>query len=135
MTETIRYSRLYLPDLSIGTGSGQVVLADGRVVSMDEVNLDAISDQVAPLAGNLLPYKVLNDKWYGLKGYSTLADALRAIGTDTRTLIITTSTAIDISISIPSNIKLWIVGAGIFVIASGKTLTLNSPGQANFGCW
>ena len=39
--ETIRYSKLYQQDLARGRNSGEVTLGDGRIVSMDEVNLDS----------------------------------------------------------------------------------------------
>lgn len=126
MTETVRYSRIYLPDLSVGTGSGQVVLADGRVVSMDEVNLDLLAHQLSGRSG-LLPIKVLDTKWYAMAGYNTLSDALVAIGTDTRTLLIATPLSIATATSIPSNVTVLLVGEGSFAIASGITLTFASP--------
>lgn len=131
MTETVRYSRIYLEDLDLGAGSGQVVLADGRVVSLSQVNLDRISDQLSR-ASTLLPYKVLGQKWYGLAGYATLDEALDAIGTDTRTLLVTTATAITTNTTIPTNVTLWVMGEGSFTVSSGITLTLSGPLMAAF---
>ena len=39
MTETIRYGLIGVEDLSRGTGSFEVTLADGRVVILSQVNL------------------------------------------------------------------------------------------------
>lgn len=126
MTETIRYSRIYLPDLAVGTGSGQVVLADGRVVTMDEVNMDLLAHQLSGRPG-LLPIKVLDSKWYAMAGYNTLTDALQAIGSATRTLLITTSVTVDSNTTVPANITIWFAGEGAFAISSGVTLTLPGP--------
>lgn len=131
MTETIRYSRVYLEDLDIGAGTGQVVLADGRVVSLSQVNLDLISDQLSRVSA-LLPYKVMGTRWYGLAGYKTLDDALAAIGTDTRTLIVTTPTDISINTTIPTNVTLHVTGEGSFAVAASVTLTLSGPLEASF---
>lgn len=40
--ETIRYTQIYRQDLALGTGQGEVTLADGRVVTMDRIDLVAI---------------------------------------------------------------------------------------------
>ena len=42
MTETIRYSLLGAQDIRWGDGTFEVTLADGRVVTLDEVNLSHI---------------------------------------------------------------------------------------------
>lgn len=131
MTETVRYSRIYLEDLDLGAGSGQVVLADGRVVTLSQVNLDRISDQLSR-ASTLLPYKVLGQKWYGLAGYNTLDEALDAIGSDTRTLLVTTATSVTTNTTIPTNVTLWVMGEGSFSVSSGVTLTLSGPLMAAF---
>ena len=131
MTETVRYSRIYLEDLDVGAGAGQVVLADGRVVTLSQVNLDLISDQLSRAAA-LLPYKVLGTRWYGMAGYRNLTDALAAIGTNTATLLVTTATSISTNTTIPTNVTLWLMGEGSFSVASGVTLTLSGPLMAAF---
>lgn len=131
MTETVRYSRIYLEDLDVGAGAGQVVLADGRVVTLSQVNLDLISDQLSRAAA-LLPYKVLGTRWYGMAGYRNLTDALAAIGTNTATLLVTTATSISTNTTIPTNVTLWLMGEGSFAVASGVTLTLSGPLMAAF---
>ncbi len=122
MTETVRYSKVYLDDLAIGTGSGQVVLADGRVVVMQEINPDAIA---ARLAGTTStgPYKVLTGNWSVLDGYATLDEALDAIGSSTRLLIVAAATIISVNTTIPANVELWVLGEGFFTCTA--TLTLN----------
>jgi hypothetical protein len=45
MTETIRYTPIGRQDIRFGTSTYEVTLADGRVVTLDEVNvLDLITD-------------------------------------------------------------------------------------------
>jgi hypothetical protein len=131
VTETIRYSKVYLEDLGLGAGSSQVVLADGRVVTLSQVNLDLISNQLAHAAA-LLPYKVLGTRWYGLAGYNTFDEALDAIGSDTRTLLVTSATSITADTTVPTNVTLWVMGEGSFAVASGITLTLSGPLMAAF---
>lgn len=128
MTETVRYSRIYQQDLDVGTGTGQVQLADGRVVTLDQVSLDLISHELSTRTP-LLPYKVLGSRWYGMAGYATLDTALQAIGTDTRTLLVSAATTIAANTTIPSNVTIWLAGEGAFTVNSGITLTLHSPGQ------
>ena len=42
MTETIRYTPIGTEDIRFGTSSFEVTLADGRVVSLSEVNVMAL---------------------------------------------------------------------------------------------
>jgi hypothetical protein len=131
VTETIRYSRLFYEDLAVGGGTGQVTLADGRVVSMSEINLDLIADRLSRITA-ILPYKVLASQWYGMAGYATLDEALSAAGSATRTILVTTSTAITNTTSVPSNITLKVSGAGSFTVSSGVTFTIQGPLEAPF---
>ena len=43
MTEIVKYSRIGMQDLNVGTGTFEVTLADGRVVTMDQVRMDTIA--------------------------------------------------------------------------------------------
>lgn len=45
MTETIRYALISKQDLRLGTGTFEVTLADGRRVTLDEVDLAAILNE------------------------------------------------------------------------------------------
>jgi hypothetical protein len=47
--ETIRYSKIFLEDLATGTGTEQVTLADGRVVSLSKVRLPTASSGTVSL--------------------------------------------------------------------------------------
>lgn len=126
MTETIRYSRIYQQDLDIGTGTGQVQLADGRVTTLDQINLDLIASDIASRTSTpVLPYKVLSTGVYSMQGYRTFAEAVAAIGSDTRTLIVPIPTTIESSITVPSNVELQMVGTGAFSVNASTTLTLN----------
>jgi hypothetical protein len=58
--------------------------------------------------------------------YPTLADAVTAIGSAERTLIIGKSRSITADLTIPKNIRLWFTSGSISV-ASGKVLTINGP--------
>lgn len=132
MTETIRYSRIFYDDLAVGGSTGQVQLADGRVVSMSEINLDLIADRLSRVSA-ILPYKVLATQWYGMAGYATLTEALTAAGTsEQRTVLVTTSTAITSNTTIPSNVTLRVQGAGTFAVSSGVTFTLSGPLESPF---
>lgn len=42
MTETIRYTQVSRQDIRFGTGTFEITLADGRVVVVNEVDLQAI---------------------------------------------------------------------------------------------
>jgi hypothetical protein len=93
---------------------------------MDEVNLDLLAHQLSGRSG-LLPIKVLDTKWYAMAGYNTLSDAVLAIGSATRVLLITTTISVDASTTIPSNVTIWLAGEGSFSVSAGITLTLPSP--------
>ena len=43
MTELVKYSKIGVQDLNNGTGTFEVTLADGRVVTMDQVSLNALN--------------------------------------------------------------------------------------------
>ena len=129
MTETIRYSPILLEDLALGIGSKQIELADRRVVSLSEINLDAISAFQASLSTDAFPYKVQHDQYFGLIGYKTFPEAIAAIGSEDRTLYVTRATAIDANITVPANVRLVLFMSGQFIPASGVTLTIYSPEQ------
>ena len=42
MVETLKYSKLFVPDLDIGEGAKQVQLVDGRVVLLDQVHQSSL---------------------------------------------------------------------------------------------
>jgi hypothetical protein len=126
VTETIRYSPIYVQDLKLGTGTGQVQLADGRVVTLDQISLDLLAHLLAATSSSR-PYKVLATQFYAMAGYGTLSDALTAIGSDTRTLLILVPTTISSTTTLPANVTLWVTGAGSFSVSSGATLTINGP--------
>ncbi len=55
MVETLRYTKLYTEDLDIGTGRREVVLADGRVALLTQINLGnlllTLTAQIVPANG------------------------------------------------------------------------------------
>lgn len=53
MTETIRYGLIGLEDLAIGTGTYEVVLADGRVAVLTQIDLARI---LTGLTAGSVPY-------------------------------------------------------------------------------
>ena len=66
MVETLKYSRIFIPDLDVGTGSKEVQLVDGRVVLLNQVHwtgllptrvqvLRATNGESQLIAGSLLP--------------------------------------------------------------------------------
>jgi hypothetical protein len=110
----------------VGTGTGQVQLADGRVVSLDQVSLDLISHDLATRTP-LLPFKVLGPRWYGMAGYATLEAALQSIGSGTCTVLVMMPATLSASITVPNNVTLWLDGEGAISVAAGATLTIASP--------
>lgn len=119
MTETIRYSKLYQEDLALGTGTDEVTLADGRVVSLTRLNGDTLATQ-SPSASQI---KVLYDDRPYDASYSSLAAALTAIGTNKAHLLLAGDVAVVGNTTIPSNVVTDYAGAGMFT--GTDTLTIN----------
>jgi len=57
--------------------------------------------------------------------YSTLAEAITAIGSAEKSLLVTSAQSISADTTVPANIHLSFLKEGSFTIATGKTLTIN----------
>ena len=77
----------------------------------------------------IIPYERDNVRY--IFEYDSLADALTSIGSTPCELRITRATDVTADTTIPSTIRLNLSeGLGSFIIASGKTLTINGPFEA-----
>lgn len=56
--------------------------------------------------------------------YANFNAAITAIGSNTRTLVIASSSTVTTSVTSPSNVTLWFVGTGQLSVNSGQTLTI-----------
>jgi hypothetical protein len=65
-----------------------------------------------------------------LSSYTSLADALSAIGTDEVTLILDTAGTVSVDTTFPATLQVKAWKTGILTIDSGKTLTINGPFEA-----
>ena len=117
MTETIKYSRIYLQDLDLGSGSGQVTLADGRVVTMDQVSLAGIAQQAAVMSYDEVAVQSVK--------HASLVDAITTLGSTLATIVIANLQSIGSDITAPSNLTLEFVDQGEVSVASGATFTIN----------
>lgn len=62
--------------------------------------------------------------------YATLSAAITAIGATQSTIEIPATTTVSASLTIPANVTLLFLGAGMISVSSGQTLTVNGPIQA-----
>lgn len=85
MTEIVRYSKVGLQDLNLGENTFEVTLADGRVVTMDQISLNTLNDlspllvtavntvtPVNSLTARSLPERFAD--WYNVKDYGAIGD-------------------------------------------------------------
>lgn len=119
MTETIRYSRVSLQDLDLGTGTSQVTLADGRVVTMDQVNLAGIAQQAGVMSYDGVAVQSVK--------HASLADAIATLGDTLATVVIANVQSIGSNTTVPTTLTLAFVDQGEISIASGATLDINGP--------
>jgi len=68
-----------------------------------------------------------------VRDYPSFADAVTAIGSAKKTLLIPSEQAVSANITIPSNIELYFLQGGSLSIATGVTVTIN--GQVNGGLY
>lgn len=62
-----------------------------------------------------------------LEDFPTLQDAVTAIGTAERTLVVGTAVAVGADTTVPGNVALLFLGEGMLAPASGVTLTIDGP--------
>lgn len=85
MTEIVRYSKVGLQDLNLGENTFEVTLADGRVVTMDQISLNTLNDlspllvtavntvtPVNSLTARSLPERFAD--WYNVKDYGAVGN-------------------------------------------------------------
>lgn len=112
--ETIKFSRLGLEDLNVGTGTFEVTLADGRVVTLQQVN------------GDLIPWQSFKN----VEEYASFAAAVTAIGDTVTTLLVGTAQTISSAVTVPSTLHILVIGSGSFTKSGSGTLTINGPFEA-----
>lgn len=117
MTETIRYTRISLQDLDLGSGTSQVVLADGRVVTMDQISLAGIAQEAGVMSFDQVAVQSVK--------HASLAVAIASLGSTVATIVIANLQSIDSNTTVPSNITLQFVDQGEVSVASGATFTIN----------
>lgn len=117
MTETIRYSRICLQDLDLGTGTTQITLADGRVVSMDQVSLAGIAQDAGVMSFNECAVQSVK--------HASLAHAISTLGSTLCTVVIASLQSIGSDTTVPATMTLCFVDQGEVAVASGSTLTVN----------
>jgi len=155
MTETVQFSKIGKQDIQIGFGTFEVTLADGRVVTLDEVDIgylvgDAFTEANLPVsvAGVGRLGRVTDNarglwmhgrasKWFSLLGevvyaedFDTFADAITDIGTTERTLLINKSMEVTGAVTVNAATTLWFVNQGALNINSGVTVTHNGLTKA-----
>lgn len=118
MTETVRYSQLGVEDIRFGTGTFKVTLADGSVVTLNEVN---VNTQLNALTTGKLAF--IENDWHTTRYFNTFATAISSIGATQGTLIIPRSYAVSATVSVPSTLDLFLMGQGELPVSSDVTLT------------
>lgn len=120
MTETIDFSRIGIQDLRFGTGTFSVVLADGQVVTLDEVNLERIISN----GGQGKVVKLMTNSWYPAAAYDTLSEAVSAAGSSQATIIVVDNQSLSSDLTVPRNVTLKFAGQGQATLSTGVTLTI-----------
>lgn len=115
--ETIRYSRIGLQDLDIGTGTTQVTLADGRVVTMDQVSLAGLAQDAGVMSYDQVAVQSVR--------HASLAAAITTLGSTVATVVIANLQSIGSNTTVPANLTLLFVDQGEVTVTSGATLTVN----------
>jgi len=117
MTETIRYSRICLQDLDLGAGSTQVTLADGRVVTMDQVSLAGIAQEAGVMSFDQVAVQSVK--------HASLAAAITTLGSTVATIIIANLQTIASNTTAPANLTLQFVDQGEVAVSGGATFTVS----------
>jgi hypothetical protein len=65
-----------------------------------------------------------------LGDFPTLQDAIDAIGSDQRTLVVSEAVAVAANTTVPANVSLLFLGEGMLAPGAGVTLTINGPMNA-----
>lgn len=117
MTETIRYSRIALQDLDLGSGTTQVTLADGRVVTMDQVSLAGIAQDAGVMSYDQVAVQSVK--------HASLVDAITTLGSTLATVVIANLQSVGSNVTVPATLTLCFVDQGEVAVASGATLTIN----------
>lgn len=112
--ETIKFSRLGIEDLNTGTGTFEVTLADGRVVTLQQVN------------GDLIPWQSFKN----VEEYASFADAVSKIGSASTTLFVGTAQTVSTAVTVPSTLHVLVIGSGTFTKSGSGTIAFNGPFDA-----
>lgn len=124
MTETIRYSKIYLEDLALGGGTREVTLADGRVVTLSEITNERIAAALPSVNASIV---LFTNSFVYASAHESLLAAVNAAGTTISTICISTVTTVTASLTIPSNVTIWFLASGRLSINSGVTVTIAGP--------
>lgn len=90
-----------------------------------------------PIATSLInsasatPEGVGFDHVVDVDSYTSFADAVVAIGSLTKTLLVGSNKAVTANVTVPSTLTLWFVGQGQLTISAGMTVTINGPIEAS----
>lgn len=117
MTETIRYTRIALEDLDLGTGSTQVTLADGRNVTMNQVNLAGIAQDAAVMSFDQVAVQSVK--------HANFVSAITTLGSTVATVVIASLQSVGANLTVPANITLLFVDQGQISVSTGATLTID----------
>jgi len=66
---------------------------------------------------------VKGSPWYDIRAYSSISDAVTAIGAGEKTLLVFGNVPVSADTTLPATMHVWYLGSGKFTIASGKVLT------------
>ncbi len=116
--ETIRYTRIGLEDLDLGSGSSQVTLADGRSVVMNQVNLGGISQDAEVMSFDRLAVQCVK--------HSSLVAAIASLGSTVATIVYSTQQTVASNLTAPETLTLMPIDQGEVSVSSGATFTVNA---------
>lgn len=123
MTETLRYTQLGKQDIRFGDGTFPVTLADGSVVTLNEVNVNTEANALT--TGKLAFFA---SDWQTTTYYADFVTAVSSIGSTAGTLLIPRSVAVGSATTVPSTLHTKLIGQGM--LTGSVTVTFNGPFEA-----
>ena len=110
--------------------SGSLITANNGVVISNIGQIEAGDYQILAGAGN---FRFRDGTTLNLKWFPMLRTALTWINTNKETLYVDSSSTVDYSDSIPSNIQMQVNKGGNLSVSPGITLTIDNAKQMNIG--
>lgn len=111
-------------------------MADTELPDLTAATALAAIDVVYAVVGGL-SRKITEDNLHltrtgnrNIKAYASLSAAVTALGSTQSTIEIGATTTVSATLTVPSNITLLIIGAGLISVSASQTLTINGPIQA-----